>query len=64
MTFFDDNADIFAASLLMAYFRFLSVVMTSFYILSKRLCLKRKGLSDARVVLFTKKEYVFPVHFL
>ena len=55
MTFFDDNADIFAASLLMAYFRFLLVVMTSFSILSKRLCLKRKGLSDARVVLFTKK---------
>ena len=32
-----------------------SVVMISFYILSKRLRLKRKGLSDARAASSTKK---------
>ena len=38
--------------------------MVSFYILSKRFFLKRKGLSDARVASVTKKEYGFAVHFL
>ena len=38
--------------------------MISFYILSKRFFLKWKGLSDARVVSITKKEYNFTVHFL
>ena len=33
------------------------------YILSKRFFLKYKGLSDARVVSVTKKEYGFVVHF-
>ena len=33
------------------------------YILSKRLCLKNKELSDARVLSITKKEYSFVVHF-
>ena len=33
--------------------------MASFYILSKRLFLKRKGLSDARVVSVTKKSIWF-----
>ena len=33
--------------------------MISFYILCKRSFLKRKGLSDARVVSITKKEYGF-----
>ena len=33
--------------------------MISFYILSKRLDLKRKGLPDARVLSLTKKEYGF-----
>ena len=37
--------------------------MISFYNLSKRLFLKCKGLSDARVVSITKKEHVFAVHF-
>ena len=37
--------------------------MISFYILSKGFFLKRKGLSDARVVSITKKEYGFAVHF-
>ena len=38
--------------------------MISVYILSKTLHRKRKGLSDARVASFTKKEYDFAVHFL
>ena len=33
--------------------------MISFYILSTRFFLKRKGLSDAGVVSITKKEYGF-----
>ena len=36
----------------------------SFYILSERFFLKRKGLSDAGVVSITKKQYGFAVHFL
>ena len=39
-------------------------VMISFYILSKRLFLKREGLSDARVASGTKKEYGFAGHFI
>ena len=35
--------------------------MISFYIISKRFFLKRKGLSDARVASITKKEYGFAV---
>ena len=65
----DDNADIFAASLLISYCNFpslilSSIVMISFYILSERLFLKREGLSDPRVASITKKEYGFAVHFL
>ena len=65
----DDNADIFAASLLMSYCSFpslvlSSVVMISFYILSKRFFLKRKVLSNARVASITKKAYGFAVYFL
>ena len=41
-----------------------SVVSISFYILSKRFFLKRKGLSDAVVPSATKKEYGFAVQFL
>ena len=37
--------------------------MISFYILSKRFFLKRKGLSDGRVASVTKQEYGFAVHF-
>ena len=42
----------------------LSVVMISFYILPKRFFLKRKRLSDARVVSITKNKYAFAIHFL
>ena len=59
----DDNAYIFAASLLISYCNFsslnlLSIVMISFYILSERFFLKCKGLSDARVAS-VKKEHSF-----
>ena len=64
----DDNADIFAASLIISYCIFSSVILssifiTSFYILSEIFFLKRKGLSDARVVSIIKKEHGFAVHF-
>ena len=39
-----------------------SISMISFYILSKRLFLKGKALSDTRVVSITKKNYCFAVH--
>ena len=59
---------IFAASPLILYYSFSSlivssVVMITFYILLKMLCLKRKGLSDGNVVSFTKKEHGFAVYF-
>ena len=38
--------------------------MISFYLLSKRFFLKRKGLFDARVVSITKEEYGFAVPLL
>ena len=38
--------------------------MISFYTLSERLFLKREGLSEARVISFTEKEYGFALHFL
>ena len=37
--------------------------MINFYILSKGLFLKRKGLSDARVASITKKEFGYSVYF-
>ena len=54
INFSDDNADIFAASLLISYCNFSSLIlssifMISFYTLSKRFSLKRKELSDERV---------------
>ena len=60
----DDKGDIFAASLLILYFSFSSLIfssisMISFDILSKRFILKRKWLSDARVLSTTKNEYGF-----
>ena len=60
----DDNADIFATSLLMSKdsFSFLmvsSIVLISFNILSARFFLKRKDLSDVTMQWITKKEYVF-----
>ena len=56
----DYNADIFAASLLILYFRFSSLilpslVMISFYIISKKFSLKGRRVSDAKIVLITKK---------
>ena len=36
--------------------------MITFDILSKRLRVTRKELSDENFVLFTKEEYVLPVH--
>ena len=62
----DDNADI-AVSLLIFYCNFSSVILSSivitiFYILSKR-CLKHKGLSDARVLWISEREYDFAVLF-
>ena len=38
--------------------------MNDFYIISKRLFLKREELSDAKVLSLTKKEYGFTAHFL
>ena len=66
----DDNADIFAASLLISSCNFLPlilssiIVMISFYILSKRFFLKHEGLYDVRVTSITKKEYGFAAHYL
>ena len=54
--FSDDNADIFATSLLILCCSFSSLILSSiirisFYIISKRFFLERKGLFDARVLL-------------
>ena len=42
----------------------LSTAMITFFILSKRIRLKHKGLSDAIVASLIQKEYNFAVHFL
>ena len=60
----DDNADIFAVSLLILYYSFSSlillwIVMISFYIIPTRLLLKCSILSEEKVVWFTKEEYGF-----
>ena len=60
----DDNAEVFAASLLISYCSFSSlslssILLVNFYIISERFLLKREELSDARVVSTTKKEYGF-----
>ena len=57
----DDSADIFAASLLISYCNFSSLILTSifmisYYIRSKRFFLKGEESSDAGVVSITKKE--------
>ena len=64
----DNNDGIPATSLVILCFIFWSLILSStvvinYYVLSKRLYLKRKWLSNPRVVLFTKKEYDFAVHF-
>ena len=38
--------------------------MVTFYVLSKRLCLERKWLSDVGILLLTKMEYGFEIHIL
>ena len=65
----DENADVFAASLLIPYFTFSSLILSStamicFYVLFERLFLKREELSDTRVVSVTKSEHGLAVHFL
>ena len=65
----DDYPDIFVASLLILYCSFSCLILSSmliisFYILSKRFFLKREELSNAGVVSITKNEYGFAVHFL
>ena len=67
LIFLDNNANILSAFLLILHcsFPFLilsSIVMVSFYILSKRFFLKYKGKSDAKVASATKKEYGLVVH--
>ena len=66
-SFPSNNDDIFAASLLLPYYDvssliLSSIVMISFYILSKRFFLKREGLSDTRVASVTKKQYGFDIY--
>ena len=63
----DDNAHIFAASLLISYCSFSSlilpsIVMISFHIFFKRYFLKGERLLDARVASITKKQNGFAVH--
>ena len=66
----DDSSDMFAAFILILILHYsfsaliLSVVMTSFYIHSNRFSVKCKGLSYARVVSITKKEYGLPCIFV
>ena len=67
--FLDDDADVFATSLWISYCSFLSlilssIVMINFNIVSKRFFLKRKELSDGKVVSITKKDYGSTVDFL
>ena len=57
----DDNGDIFYASLLIYLQSYYQLI--SFYILSNRLFLKGKELSDRRKASVTKKESRFSVHF-
>ena len=64
----DDRANIFAFFLLISYCSFSALILSSivrinFYIIFKRLFLKRKLLSDERVALITKSEYGLTVHF-
>ena len=62
LIFPDDNGNIFAASLLILYCSFPSLILSptvliSFYILSKTFFLKREILSDGRVVSITKNDF-------
>ena len=64
--FSDDETDIFPTSLLISYRIFSSsilssIVMISFYIISKRFFQKCKRLSSVREVPLTKKECRFAV---
>ena len=65
----DDNAAIFAASVLMSYCNFSSLnlsstVLINFYILSKRFFMKHEGLSDARVASITEKVWLCSTCFM
>ena len=60
--FSDVNADIFYAFLSISYCNFSSlilssIVMISFFIISKIFFLKREGIFHARVASLSKKEY-------
>ena len=64
----DNNADIFTVSMLisycsLSYLTSSSIILISFYIISKKFFLKGEKLSDARVVTITKKnmilQYIF-----
>ena len=64
-----DNGYIFAASVLISYCSFSSlilssIVMINFNVLTKRFFPKHEELSDARVVSITWNEYGFTVHFI
>ena len=64
-----DNADTFAASLLISDCNFSSliissVIIISFYVLSERFFLNKKGLSNPRITSITKNEYGFSVNSL
>ena len=57
--------DLFAASLLILYFSFLFYHQLSLvFVYFLKILSETKGLSDASVVLITKKVYGFLVHFL
>ena len=65
----ENNAYIFSACLLIPYCYFSclilsSIPITNFNILSRRLFLKPKGLTGARVASVTKKECGFVIHML
>ena len=67
--FSDGKADISAASLLISYCSFSSLILSSvvlinFYIVSERFFLKRKEIFDAKVVSITKKDYGSTIDFL
>ena len=64
-----ENADIFAAALLISHYSFSakivsSVVVITFSILSKTMHLKHGLLSAGKIVSFTKKKNGFAAHFL
>ena len=68
LIFHDNDANIFVASLLIYHCSFSSLILPpivtiSFYSPSKRFFLKRKELSNQRLVSITENEYGFAVYF-